>query len=142
MPNTKPLINGREHDWSSIQLLVGGVPIYGVTRINYDDNTVKENRYGAGSMPVSRGYGNYTAKCGFTLYASETRAIQQSAPNNKLQDIGPFDVVIQYLVGTSIITDVVRNCEFTGNSRSLNQGDTAIEVEHEIICSHIDWGKS
>lgn len=142
--NTKPLINGRAYDWSSITLLIGGVYIVGVTKINYSDKQDKVNRYGAGSVPIARGNGNYSATCSITIYADEVEALTKAAPGKKLQDMGAFDITVQFTPEglTGITTHVIRNAEFTGNQRSMNQGDTAFEVELELVISHIDWGKA
>jgi hypothetical protein len=136
-----PLINGREHAWADIVLNIGGVPIVGITSINYDEMQVKEDNWGQGSNPVSRGYGNKQATASLTIYASEVEALQDRAPNGNLMDYGVFDIVIKYLVGTTIKTHVLHNAEFTKNARNTNQGDTKIEVELPLIVSHITWKK-
>lgn len=136
-----PLINGREYSWADVSFNVGGVPVIGVTKINYDEEQVKSDNWGAGSNPVSRGYGNRKAGASVTMYASEVEALMAKAPNGNLLDYGTFDVVVQYMVGAILITHILKNVEFTKNERNLSQGDTKLEVNLPLIVSHIIWKK-
>ena len=52
-----PLINGKSYEWADIVVNVLGVPIIGITNIEYEEKQGMENIYGAGRFPVSRGYG-------------------------------------------------------------------------------------
>lgn len=140
-----PLINGVNHSWASIKINMLGRTVIGVSKITYDDDTVLENNYGAGNMPVSRGVGNYTAKASIELHQAETVAIQAAALQNgieRVQDIPPFDVVVAYVPTGSnqLVTDVIKNCQFKTNGRDVSQGDTLIKHSHELVVSHIIWG--
>ncbi|HMO63299.1 MAG TPA: hypothetical protein PKC39_14535 [Ferruginibacter sp.] len=139
MPNNVPLINGKAYGWSNITIILAGAPLIGVTAINYDDETEKENGYGSGQMPIDRGEGNYKAQASITIRAGENEALIDKAPDGRLQNLGVFDIIVQYLVGTRRIKHTIRNCEFTGNKRDVKQGDKIIDVEHTLIISHIDW---
>jgi hypothetical protein len=139
MANTIPLINGKAHSWASITVVLAGATLVGITAINYSDETEKENGYGAGQMPIDRGEGNYTAEASITIRANESEALEAKAVNGRLQDLGVFDIIVQYLVGTKKTKHIIRNAEFTGNKRDVKQGDKLIDVEHKLIISHIDW---
>ncbi|WP_205630531.1 hypothetical protein [Flavobacterium psychrophilum] len=52
-----PLINGREYGWADIVVNISATPIIGIRAIKYEEEQEKENIYGAGRNPVSRGYG-------------------------------------------------------------------------------------
>ncbi|MBP2833512.1 hypothetical protein J8281_15055 [Aquimarina sp. U1-2] len=136
-----PLINGQRHSWSSIEVNVLDRIVTGITAISYDDAQVKENHYGAGDMPVFRGRGKYEAKASLTLYNYEVEAIQKALPKGKrLQDVPIFDVKVSFLDETDdVITHVIRNCEFKTNKRDMKQGDTKVEVQLDLIVSHIEW---
>ena len=43
-----PLINGIEYSWGDITATVGGVPVVGITAIEYGDDQVVENTTGRG----------------------------------------------------------------------------------------------
>lgn len=145
MPNNnQPLINGVRHSWASVKINFLNRTATGVSAISYGDKQDKVNNYGAGNFPISRGRGKYEANAKITLHAYESDAILKSviaAGGERLQDAGMFDVIVAYLPEGSdtLITHVIRNCEFTDNKREVKKGDTIIESEHELICSHIQW---
>ncbi|WP_222931248.1 hypothetical protein, partial [Xanthovirga aplysinae] len=70
----------------------GDKPFYGITSISYSDNQEIENQYGAGNMPVSRGFGQYTAEASLTLTMEEVEKIQESVATARLQDIPEFNL--------------------------------------------------
>ena len=53
-----PLINGINYSWANVKVILFGVPVVGITKIEYKTKQKKENQYGAGYEPISRGYGN------------------------------------------------------------------------------------
>ena len=57
MLELEPLINRKEYGWADIICTIGGVPVTGIVAIKYEEEQEKENVYGAGRHPVSRGYG-------------------------------------------------------------------------------------
>ncbi len=135
-----PLINGVEYSWGDITTVIGGVPVIGITEINYSDEQVIENHYGAGRHPVSRSKGRVTPTAKLKLHMSEVIGIQKKSPTGRLQDIAPFDLIVCYIPEDGqIVTDKVRNCQFKKNSRDWKEGDTRQEVELELIPSHIEW---
>ncbi|CAM1361503.1 conserved hypothetical protein [Tenacibaculum litopenaei] len=136
-----PLVNGHRHGWSSVEVNILDRIVTGITAISYDDAQVKENHYGAGDMPVFRGRGKYEAKASITLYAFEVESIQQALPKGKrLQDVPLFDIKVSFLDNSSnVITHVIRNCEFKTNKRDMKQGDSKVEVQLDLIVSHIEW---
>jgi hypothetical protein len=140
--NGIPLINGNEYSWGDVALTVNGVPVTGCRAIEYAEKRTVENIYGVGSYPVGRGYGNIEVTAKITLLMSEVVALSDAAPNHRLDDVAPFDIIVSYLPvnGLKIVHDRIRNCQFVGNSRAWKQGDTSKEVELELIASNIQWG--
>ncbi len=140
---TKPtLINkfGKVAGWNSITLRMLGRDVEGLTELEYNDNVEKENVYGAGGFPVGRGEGNYTAKASITISHEESVALQLSlGPGKRLTDIAPFDIPVRYEYGGFAYKDVIRNVEFTGNSRAVKQNDKSIAIKYDLLVSHIDW---
>ncbi|MCO5253632.1 MAG: hypothetical protein M9892_04610 [Bacteroidetes bacterium] len=132
---------GRLTGWNRITLNLLGRDVEGIRKIAYDDTVEKENAYGASRMPIGREEKNYAATCSLELYSEEVRAIQRSLPiGQRIQDIAPFDVVVEYeLPDGTLYKDRVKNCEFTNNSREVNQGDGSIVTEYTLICSHVQW---
>ncbi len=137
-----PLVNGVRHSYSSVRTNILGRTVSGISSINYSDGTEMEDIIGGGGMPAHRGEGNYKAECGVTLFNYEVDAILKAAGTGKrLQDITPFDVIVTYLPKGSdgLITHVIRNVQFLGNSRTAKAGDKKLEVPLKCICSHIEW---
>ena len=139
--NGVPLINGTLYSWADVAVVVGGVPITGITGIEYGDKQEVVNKYGAGRHPVGRAKGRITPSAKITLYQEEVEALQRTAPRGRLQDLAPFDIIVAYMPDSGIIvTDKIRNVSFTANDRKWKEGDTGSEVELELLPSHIEWG--
>jgi hypothetical protein len=136
-----PLINGRAYDWASLKAQILGQTVAGITAVSYEDTQEKTNNHGAGTMPVSRGYGKYEAKASVTLEMKEVEKIQAAlGKGRRLQDIPMFNIVISYVNESNIlVTHTIWNCEFTNNKREIKTGDTNIDVQLELVCSHITW---
>lgn len=134
-----PLINGINYSWANITLTLFGVPVVGITKIEYKRKQKKENNYGAGSQPVSRGYGNYEYEGSIEIYTDELKRIIAAAPKRDLLAIPPFDIQVTFS-GTGVLAekDVLRSCEFTEEGLSASQGDTKLMVSLPLIIGSID----
>lgn len=140
--NGIPLVNGMLYSWADIVAAISGVPVTGITGIEYGDDQDVVNKYGAGRHPVGRAKGRITPSAKITLYQEEVEALQRQAPEGRLQDIAPFDITVTYIPDSGIVTvDKIRNCQFKANSRKWKEGDTGQEVELELVTSHIEWNK-
>ena len=140
--NGIPLVNGMLYSWADIVAAISGVPVTGITGIEYGDDQDVVNKYGAGRHPVGRAKGRITPSAKITLYQEEVEALQRQAPFGRLQDIAPFDITVTYIPDSGIVTtDKIRNCQFKANSRKWKEGDTGQEVELELVPSHIEWNK-
>jgi hypothetical protein len=134
------LINGTAYGWADITVNILGTPVAGIDGIKYSDNQEIEDNYGAGKLPVSRGYGQIKTEGSITLHAEEVIALQKAAPGKRLQAIPPFDIVVSYLPeGGTVTTDTLKNCQFKKNSREAKKGDKSFSVELDLIISHIEW---
>ena len=83
-----PLINGIEYSWGDITATVGGVPVVGITAIEYGDDQVVENHYGAGRFPVSYSKGRVTPSAKIRRLAAEARGdrlLQTKSPTGRLR---------------------------------------------------------
>lgn len=140
--NGIPLINGVLYSWAEVVVTIAGVPVTGVTSIEYGDKQDIANRYGAGRHPVGRSKGRITPSGKITLYLEEVESIQRTTTNGRLQDVPFFDIQVSYLKdeGSPIVIDKIRNCSMLDNTRKLKEGDTGVEVEIELLPSHIEWG--
>lgn len=141
--NGVPLVNGMLCAWADIVVLIGGVPVTGITGVEYDDQQEIVNKYGAGRHPVGRSKGRITPSGKLILYQEEVQALSAQSTTGRLQDLPPFDVIVQYLPDSGLlVTDKIRNCHISGNARKWKEGDTGQEVELTLVPSHIEWGKT
>ena len=138
--NFIPLINGVEYSWGDITATVGGVPVIGITEIEYSDDQVVENHSGAGRYPVSRSKGRVTPTAKITVAMGEVIGWQAKSPTGRLQDLAPFPIVVAYIPEDGqIVIDKVMNCQFKKNTRTWKEGDTRQLVDLELVPSHIAW---
>lgn len=140
--NGVPFVNGKLYDWADIVLVIAGVPVTGITGIEYKDDQEIVTKYGAGRYPVGFAKGRITSTGKITLYQEEVEAMQRQSLTGRLQDIAPFDIIVSYLPDTGIVSiDKLRNCMFKNNGRGWKEGDTGQEVEIDLVMSHIQWNK-
>ena len=95
--NGIPLINGIEYSWADIVCVIGGVPVTGITGIEYGDEQEVTDNYGAGRYPVSRSKGRITSTGKISLYVSEVNALVRKTTNGRLQDLGTFEIIVSYI---------------------------------------------
>lgn len=137
------LINGVEYGWSDTKVNLLGRTVEGISSIKYSDNREKQNNWGKGSKPVSRGRGKYEAKCSLSLSMKEVEAIQKALPAGKhLSDIPPFDIAVAFDPedgSNVVVNNTICGVEFTGKSREAKIGDGEIIHEFEMIVAEIKW---
>lgn len=136
-----PLINGVAHAYADIKMPIMGVGMGGVTAISYSQTREKQDNYGLGDVPVSRGYGQRKATASITMLAESVAILEKGAPNGDITLYPPFDIPVVYIPegSTNFTTHVIKNFEFTKNGRDSKAGDMGIEVQLEGICSHINF---
>jgi len=134
-----PLINGVNYAWGNITVMLFGVPVVGIVAIDYNDKQIKENNYGAGNQPVSRGYGNVEPEGSIELYTDEWKRIIAAAPGRDPKAIPPFNIEVVF--GGLNVTpekDILRAVEFLENPLASKQGDTKITVKIPLIIGSIE----
>ena len=142
-PYPVPLINGNNFDWGSIRLslLNNNYIVYGVTSIEYGRKQLRENNYGIGNEPISRGFGNYEYSCTMDLYKDELVAMAKSTGFLDILDIPSFNIVVSYQKGTNIYTDILNNALFMENPVKTKQNDTKIIVTVPILIAGIKYNQ-
>jgi len=135
-----PLINGVNYSWANIKLILFGVPVVGITKISYKTKQKKENQYGAGYEPVSRGYGNKEYEGSIEIYTDELKRLIAAAPGRDLMAIPPFDIQVLYedpSTGVFLSQDTLKMCEFTEEGLDASQGDTKLLVSLPLVIGKI-----
>lgn len=136
----QPLINGKAYEWADIVVNVMGVPMTGVTSIEYSEKQSMENVYAAGRFPNARTYGKVEPTAKITFLMSDIEAVQAVAPLGRIQDIPEFDIPVMFLdTNNQTVKHKLRNVRFTENKRTSSAGDGALTVEIELIISHVEW---
>lgn len=134
-----PLINGINYSWANVTINLFGVPVVGITKIDYKRKQKKENNYGIGAQPVSRGYGNFEYEGSIELYTDEWKRIIAASPNRDPLLIAPFNIQVVYGgTGVTIDKDVLRAVEFMEDPLTASQGDTKLLVSIPLIIGAIE----
>lgn len=138
MPQT-PLVNGVNYAWANISVVLFGVPLVGIRSIDYKRKQDKKNNYGAGIVPVSRGYGNEEYEGSIELYTDTWKKIIAASPNRNPLQIPFFDIPVAF-GGSSVSADrdILRAVEFLEDPLEGKQGDTALYVKIPLIIGGID----
>ncbi len=134
-----PLINGRAYDFTQILVKILGAPVASVSAISYTEEQTKENNFGAGSRPVSRGQGAINASGSITLSMNDIEAIRDVALDGSLLKIEPFDIQVSFLNAQKVVTHVLKNCEFTDDGTEASQDDKDIKRSYNLVISHIKY---
>ena len=136
-----PLINGVAYNWASINFVLFGVPVVGIVNIEFKRKQSKTNNYGAGSEPVSRGYGRKEYEGSIEIYLDEWKKIILAAPSFDPLQIPWFDIPIIY--GSSIANaakDTLKAVEFLEDPFNAKEGDTKLTVKIPLIIGSIYRG--
>lgn len=137
-----PLINGVEYTHSNILLNLFGLPVVGVTSIEYADNQNIAGNYSTGALPTSVGFGQLDLTATLTITSVEYRRIVQFAPGRRIQNIPFFDVGINYVPDTGIfVRDRLVRCRFKGANISSQTNNTQIEVPLELFVADIKYNQ-
>jgi len=132
------LINNINYSWADIKFVVFGVPVVGITEIEYGKDLKVDSNYGMGQEPISYGYGNNTYKASITVYKDWWMSVIAAAPNRDPTQIPPFDIQIVY--GSSRVTaslDVLLSAVFTADALSTKQGDTKVMIKIPLVIAGI-----
>ena len=133
-----PLINGVSYSWSSISLVLFGVPVAGIKSIEFKRKQAKTNNYGAGQQPVSRGYGKIEYEGSIEIFLDEWKKVIAAAPYKDPLAIGWFDIPILY--GNSVADatqDTLKAVEFLEDPFNAKSGDTELTVKLPLIIGGI-----
>lgn len=135
-----PLINGKSYEFADITCIVLGIPIVGITAIEYGEESETENIYATGRFPVSRGVGRVQPTAKVTMLMEEVMNIVSASPNGRIYDVPEFDIIVAF-TDLSLIPVIhkIRNVKFKNNKISSSTGDTSVPIEMDLVISHIEW---
>jgi hypothetical protein len=133
--------NSKEYEWSNVEVVMLGRPVTGIRGVSYKASQEKEVVYARGNKPRAIQGGNKSYECKLSLLQSEIEALLQAAGNGyDVTDIPAFDIVVAYAPASgTIVTDIIKNVEFTEVEKSFKQGDKFMEVELPAIGLDIEF---
>lgn len=137
------MFNSREYEWANVEIVMLGRPVTGIRGVSYKTSQEKEVVYARGNEPRAIQKGNKSYEGTITLLQSELEALLQTVSKGKsVVDIPAFDIAVAYVSvsGAEIVTDVIKNCEFTEVEKALNQNDKFMEIELPFIALGIEYG--
>lgn len=122
------IYNGREYEWMTITLLLGGRRVTGLRGIEYTAEQEQEPIYGAGSQPMAIQRGNIKYSGTITLTGSEFHLLQKACGGSILG--ASTTIVVCYgdpSQGDVIHTDTLVSCTFNKEEDKWKQGDKFTE---------------
>lgn len=136
-----PLINGRAYDFAQIRVTMFGNIVPSISAVEYMEEQEKENNFGAGDRPVSRGAGAINSSGKLTISMNDVEAIRAATVDGSLLNIPAFDVTVTYLHPTAskVVSHILKNCEFINDGVTTAQGDKDVKRDFDIVISHIIW---
>lgn len=138
-----PIINKAAYTHADIVINIGGVPIIGVTSIEYSDSQEITPNYSTGHEATSVGFGQVTNEASITVTYEAMQAIQAGSPLGKIQNIDFFPVGINYLTENGVfVRDVLEKCRFKGRSQNSETGNSEIPVTLELFVGQIKYQRA
>lgn len=134
---------GVNYSWANAQIILFGLPLTGITKIEFKAKQNKENNYGVGVDPIGRGYANKEYDGTISVYSEEFFQWVTAVSTGDIMDIPWFDfpMVLTPINGRAIIPRkaVVRAAEFLESPFTVSQGDAKIMIDIPLIIGKIDW---
>lgn len=128
--------NTKEFAWSNVEIATLGRVLTRVRGVKYSSKKEKEYLHARGENPHSIQSGNKTYEGELMLLQSELEAIQrQLGANEDITDLGGLNITVVYKPkdGTSLVTHILKNVEFTEDPREIKQGDKFQELTLPIM---------
>lgn len=128
----------KQYSWCDISVAFGGRILEGITEVEYTEKVEKELLYGRGCKPHNIVRGNSSFEGKLSIWQSELEAMTRDATNKNILGL-EFDVVIAYVPndGGQIVTDILKNVQFTEVKKAMKQGDKNMVVELPILFTDV-----
>ncbi len=135
-----PLINGVAYAHADIILNIFGVPMIGVTAIDYADPQDINGNWSTGQHMTSVGFGQVKPVASITMTLELIQSLQNVAPLGKIQNIPFFDIGVNYLPdGGILIRHSLKKCRFKGRNVTTQTGNSQIEEKLELFVADINY---
>jgi hypothetical protein len=135
-----PLINGVEYTHADVVLNLFGLPVVGLTNIDYSDPQEITGNHGTGTKITSVGFGPVNCQGSITLTMKEVQRLTSAAPGFRIQNIPFFDIGVNFITESG---DFVRHrlikCRFKGRNPNSAVNNSQIEEQLELFISDINY---
>jgi hypothetical protein len=136
---TAILINGKSYTFAQINVKALGLNLASVSKVTYKETQEKENNYGAGLRPVSRGAATIKATASITMSMNDVEAIRDAATKGSLLSVPAFDIEVSFLNEQKVVTHILKNCEFTSDGVEASLDDKDLKMDFELVLSHVEY---
>jgi methyl coenzyme M reductase gamma subunit len=135
-----PLVNGVEYTHADIIVNILGIPVIGVTAINYSDMQDITGNHATGQHYTSVGFGAFNPQGSVTMTMKEVQRLSNAAPNGRIQNIPFFDIGVVFATEAG---DFLRHrlikCKFKGRNPDSSVNNSQIEETLELFISDINY---
>jgi len=124
-----------EYTFAEMTVLIGGVEVTRIQKVEYKVQQKKEVIYGKGVNPVAVQRGQKSYDGSIDMLQSEFESLVAMAPGHDILDLH-FDIIVSYgnpERGDVLITDVLQGCEFTEAAHSIGGDETYMKVSLPFI---------
>lgn len=130
--------SSKQYSWCVLTIAFGGRIIEGITEVEYTEKKDKDYLYGRGCKPHSIVGGNVSYDGKVSIWQSELEAMTRDATNKNILSL-EFDIVVTYapMDGGQIVTDILKNVQFSEVKKGLKQGDKNMIVELPILFTDV-----
>lgn len=136
----QPIINGVSYTHADILVNIFGIPLIGITGIEYGDPQDITGNYSTGQHMTSVGFGQVKPFARITLTLECLETIQNLAPNGRLQNIPFFDVGINFLPeGGVLVRHSLKKCRIKGRNTGSQTGNSEITETLELFVADVNY---
>lgn len=137
-----PLVNGVAYAHADIILEIFGQTIIGITGITYSDKQDIVENFSTGTKATSVGFGPVKPVATITATLEAIQQISNIAPEGKIQNIGFFDIGVNFLPtgdNAILVRHSLKKCRFKGRDINSTTGNSQIEEALELFVADIDY---
>jgi len=146
MPQIFPLINGVKYDYSSVEILIGGVRFQGVKSIDYSAQLEPGMAYGTSAQPAGRTRRQYSAEGSIEIYKADYAdllTLLTAGGQGYMEQSFPIIVTYGEELPAILMTDVLQGCRLKKNAHAGSEGSDPLVVKCDLSVMYLlENGKS
>jgi len=130
-----PLINGNRYDYSSVEILIQGVPYRGIKSIDYSDSLDPAKQYGTSARPLGRTRGKWDGDGSLEIFKEDAAIIRPVIAALGQGGYGEANLTIVVAYGeptVGIITDTLIGVRIKKVSDSHAVGNDGITEKWDL----------